>query len=110
MTAHSDLTLRILVVDDHQVVRQGLRGFTNLDRYQFIPEDQEPDQPALIEAVGSAARAAAWAAARKGLECAVRPLPPRGPLAFVCAWPGRGLPASRERLTPEQSWKRPTPP
>jgi hypothetical protein len=56
------------VVDDHRVVRQGLRGFrngepdlevvggladvrraTNLDRYQFIPEDQEPDQPALIE-------------------------------------------------------------
>ena len=66
MTAHSDRTIRILVVDDHQVVRQGLRGFTNLDRYQFIPEDQEPDQPALIEAVGSAARAAAWAAARKG--------------------------------------------
>ena len=49
MTAHSDRTIRILVVDDHQVVRQGLRGFTNLDRYQFIPEDQEPDQPALIE-------------------------------------------------------------
>jgi len=33
MTAHSDRTIRILVVDDHQVVRQ----------------DQEPDQPALIE-------------------------------------------------------------
>jgi hypothetical protein len=68
MTAHSDQTILILVVDDHRVVRQGLRGFrngepdleavgeaaddrraTNLDRYQFIPEDQEPDQPALIE-------------------------------------------------------------
>jgi hypothetical protein len=97
MTAHSDRTIRILVADDHRVVRQGLRGFrngepdlevvgglahdrcaTNLDRYQFIPEAQEPDQPALIEGVGSAARAAAWAAARKGLECAVRPPPPRG--------------------------------
>jgi len=61
MTAHSDRTIRILVVDDHRVVRQGLRGFrtgesdlevvggladdrraANLDRYQFIPEDQEP--------------------------------------------------------------------
>jgi hypothetical protein len=70
MTAHSDRTIRILVVDDHRVVRQGLRGFrngepdlevvggladdrraTNLDRHQFIPEDQEPDQPALIEGV-----------------------------------------------------------
>jgi hypothetical protein len=80
------------VVDDHQVVRQGLRGFrtgepdlevvggladhrraTNLDRYQFIPEDQEPDQPALIKGVGSAARVAVWAAACKGLECAARP-------------------------------------
>jgi hypothetical protein len=81
MTAHSDRTIRILVVDDHRVVRQGLRGFrngepdrraTNLDRYQFIPEHQEPDQPALSQGVGSAARAAAWAAARKGLESAVR--------------------------------------
>jgi hypothetical protein len=89
MTVHSDRTIRIPVVDDHRVVRQELRGFrnrepdlevaddhraTNLDRYQFIPEDQDPDQPALIEGFGSAARAAAWAAARKGLECAVRPL------------------------------------
>jgi hypothetical protein len=92
MTAHSDRTIRILVVDDHRPVRQGRRGFrngepglelvgaaadgrraTNLDRYQFIPEDQKPDQPALIEGVGSAARAVAWAAARKRLECAVRP-------------------------------------
>jgi DNA-binding NarL/FixJ family response regulator len=59
MTAHSDRTIRILVVDDHRFVRQGRRGFrngepdlevvgaaadgrraTNLDRYQFPPEDQ----------------------------------------------------------------------
>jgi hypothetical protein len=25
----------------------------------------------------------------------VRPLPPPGPLAFICAWPGRGIPTSR---------------
>ena len=24
------------------------------------------------------------------------PLPPRGPLAFVCAWPGRRIKAKRE--------------
>jgi len=72
------------------------RRATNLDRYLFIPEDQQPDQPVLIEGAGIGAeggpsgRGAYW-----DIECAVRPLPPPGPLAFICAWPGRGIPESR---------------
>jgi DNA-binding NarL/FixJ family response regulator len=41
VTVYSDRTIRILVVDDHQVVRQGLRGFLT----------GEPD----VEVVGEAA-------------------------------------------------------
>ena len=29
------------------------------------------------------------------LGLAVQPLPPPGPLAFICAWPGRGIATSR---------------
>jgi hypothetical protein len=94
------------VVDDHQVVRQGLRGFcngepddrraTNLDRYQFIPEDQEPDQPALIEGGGSSGEGGRLGGSAHGTG--VRRAAPAvtGPLAFVCAWPGRGIPSVAE--------------
>lgn len=65
------------------------RRVTNMDRYPFVPEDRPPDQPVLIEGggVGSEGGGASW-----DLELAVQPLPPPGPLAFVCAWPGRGIP------------------
>jgi hypothetical protein len=29
------------------------------------------------------------------MDFRVRPLPPPGPLAFVCVWPERGIPPSR---------------
>ena len=29
------------------------------------------------------------------MEYRVRPLPPPGPLAFICVWPGRGIRTSR---------------
>jgi hypothetical protein len=29
------------------------------------------------------------------MEYRVRPLPPPGPLAFICVWPGRGILTSR---------------
>jgi hypothetical protein len=28
------------------------------------------------------------------MEYRVRPLPPPGPLAFVCVWPARGIPSA----------------
>jgi hypothetical protein len=57
-----------------------------------------PDQPVLVEAGiggegGRLGRGAYW-----DLELAVQPLPPPGPLAFVCAWPGRGVPESRVEI------------
>jgi hypothetical protein len=75
------------------------RRVTNMDRYPFVPDDLPPDQPVLIEGggVGSEGgrlgRGAFW-----DLELAVQPLPPPGPLAFVCAWPGRGIPESRVEI------------
>jgi hypothetical protein len=74
------------------------RKVTNLDRYPFVPEDLPPDQPVLVEAGvggegGRLGRGAIWA-----LELAVQPLPPPGPLAFVCAWPARGIPETRVEI------------
>jgi hypothetical protein len=74
------------------------RRVTNMDRYPFVLEDLPPDQPVLVEAGvggegGHLGRGASW-----DLELAVQPLPPPGPLAFVCAWPGRGIPESRVEI------------
>ena len=72
------------------------RKVTNLDQYPFVAEGLPPDQPVLVEGggVGSEGgrlgRGALW-----DLELVVQPLPPPGPLAFICAWPGRGVPTSR---------------
>jgi hypothetical protein len=60
------------------------RKVTNLDMYPFVPEELPPDQPVLVEAGvggdgGRLGRGALW-----DLELAVQPLPPPGPLAFVC--------------------------
>ena len=68
---------------------------TNLDHYPFVPEDLPPDQPVLVEGGaggegGRLGRGAFW-----DLELVVQPLPPPGSLAFVCAWPGRGIPEVR---------------
>ena len=71
------------------------RKVTNLDMYPFVPEDLPPDQPVLVEGggVGSEGGGGPW-----DLELAVQPLPPPGPLVFVCAWPGRGIPESRVEI------------
>jgi hypothetical protein len=71
------------------------RRVTNLDMYPFVPENLPPDQPVLVEGSegsegGRLGRGALW-----DLRLALQPLPPPGPLAFVCAWPGRGIPTSR---------------
>lgn len=71
------------------------RRVTNMDGYPFVPEELPPDQPVLVEAggVGSEGGGGSW-----DLELAVQPLPPPGPLAFVCAWRGRGVPESRVEI------------
>ena len=73
-----------------------------MDRYPYIPEDLQPDQPVLIEGAGIGSeggrldRGASW-----DLKLAIQPLPPPGPLAFVCAWPGRGIPEVRVEIDAE---------
>jgi hypothetical protein len=73
------------------------RKVTNLDQYPFVPEELPPDQPVLVEGVGGEGgrlgRGALW-----DLELAIQPLPPPGPLAFVCAWPARGIPEARTEV------------
>lgn len=76
------------------------RKVTNLDQYPFVPEDLPLDQPVMVEGGGGVGseggrlgRGAFW-----DLELVVQPLPPPGPLTFVCAWPGRGIPEVRAEI------------
>jgi hypothetical protein len=75
------------------------RRVTNMDGYPYVPEELPPDQPVLTEGGGHDSeggrlgRGAFW-----DLDQAVQPLPPPGPLAFVCAWPSRGIPETRVEI------------
>jgi hypothetical protein len=69
-----------------------------MDGYPFVPEELPPDQPVLVEGGddgegGRLGRGAYW-----DLELAIQPLPLPGPLAFVCAWPARGIPEVRTEI------------
>jgi len=66
------------------------RKATNLDQPAYDPE-QEPDRPVLFQHGGGGG--ATW-----DMEHWVWPLPPPGPFAFVCEWPGRGIPESRAEI------------
>jgi hypothetical protein len=68
------------------------RKATNLDQHPF-PDDGEPEAPVLIEQSSSGYGTSAW-----DTEEWVWPLPPPGPLAFVCEWPGRGIGQSRAEI------------
>jgi hypothetical protein len=67
------------------------RKATNLDRPSYDPK-HEPDRPVLLQQGGGGA-GATW-----DMEHWVWPLPPAGPFAFVCEWPGRGLAESRAEI------------
>ena len=67
------------------------RKATNLDRPSYDPE-HEPDRPVLSEH-GGGGGGSAW-----DMEYWVWPLPPAGPFAFVCEWPGRGIAESRTEI------------
>jgi hypothetical protein len=65
------------------------RKATNLDWPAFGHEEREPDPPVLAQG-GGGGGGQFWDEERW-----VWPLPPAGPLAFVCEWPGRGIAESR---------------
>jgi hypothetical protein len=68
------------------------RKATNLDRPPYDPQGQAPDPPVLNQH-GGGGGGSAW-----DIEHWVWPLPPAGPLAFVCEWPGRGIAESRVEI------------
>jgi hypothetical protein len=68
------------------------RKATNLDRPPYDPGEQAPDRPVLHQH-GGGGGGSAW-----DMEHWVWPLPPAGPFAFVCEWPGRGIAESRAEI------------
>jgi hypothetical protein len=85
------------------------RKVTNMRMYPFVPEELPPDQPVLVEAGvggegGRLGRGACW-----DLELAIQPLPPPGPLAFVCACQDEGSRRLASRSPARRSAKPPTP-
>jgi hypothetical protein len=66
------------------------RSVSSLDPPRSSAPD--PDRPMLSSGPGTGGGVDGWSF---DMEYRVRPLPPPGPLAFICAWPGRGIPTSR---------------
>jgi hypothetical protein len=73
------------------------RSVTNLDPAPSDPEVPAFEQPMLSSGPGTGLVGSGSSPDRWGwdMEYRVRPLPPPGPLAFVCVWPERGIPPSR---------------
>jgi hypothetical protein len=55
-------------------------------------EAPDPDRPMISSGPGTGGGVDGWSF---DMGYRVRPLPPPGPLAFICVWPGRGIPTSR---------------
>jgi hypothetical protein len=55
-------------------------------------EAPDPDRPMISSGPGTGGGVDGWSF---DMDYRVRPLPPPGPLAFICTWPGRGIPTSR---------------
>jgi hypothetical protein len=68
------------------------RSVSNLDSSPSAPEVPAFEQPMLSSGPGTGGGVGGWSF---DMEYRVRPLPPPGPLAFVCVWPERGIPSSR---------------
>ena len=93
---------RLGIYDDEplppEFLRVGLRladgtTLTNLDRrWPPYPFDAEPDGPLMTQQGGGGG------GRRYDQEYWVWPLPPPGPITFVCAWPARDVPESRAEL------------
>ena len=74
------------------------RSVSSLDPPSIEGSDEpDPDRPMLSSGPGTGMEASGpfrdrwiW-----DMDYRVRPLPPPGPVAFVCTWPGRGITASR---------------
>ena len=73
------------------------RSVTNLDPAPSDPEVPAFEQPMLSSGPGTGLVGSGSSPDRWGwdMDYRVRPLPPPGPLAFVCVWPERGIPPSR---------------
>ena len=73
------------------------RSVTNLDPTPSDPEVPAFEQPMLSSGPGTGLVGSGASPDRWGwdMDYRVRPLPPPGPLAFVCVWPERGIPPSR---------------
>jgi hypothetical protein len=73
------------------------RSVTNVDQSPSDPEMPAFEQPMLSSGPGTGMEATGpfrdrwiW-----DMDYRVRPLPPPGPLAFICVWPGHGIPSSQ---------------
>ena len=68
------------------------RSVTNLDPAPNDPEVPAFEQPMLSRGAGTGGTVGGWSF---DMDYRARPLPPPGPLAFICVWPERGIPPSR---------------
>jgi hypothetical protein len=66
---------------------------TNLPRYDLHRDDDTEPAPPVLTAHGGGGGGTAW-----DMDQWVWPLPPEGPLAFVCEWPAHQLGESRVEL------------